>query len=281
MTLIQSLNRSQRYSGINKRESRPMKPRDSLPEGRLTRTGTVTRFCHVLLIALAAFAVNTSAWGQEPEFHPQVPEDQTVKPGQRLFMTGEVGHTRGALTTPRLVSFTFIKAYRGVHPDTSDPLPDSALTSPVALSLIFTPDPLTETTQFWWRACTSFGCADSRTFTVFVESDELPVPQPFEGAEDLGDDWWHSPWFGDFNVAFSDSGWIFHAQHQWLFIWEDSSAVDVYLFDQSSDQWLYTAAETYPNLYSFVRNSWVFYFDGTSGPREFVDLQTSDFFTMP
>ena len=55
----------------------------------------------------------------------------------------------------------------------------------------------------------------------------------------------------------------------------------MYVYDQISDQWLYTTAETYPNLYSFSRNSWVFYFAGTSGPREFVDLQTSDFFTMP
>ena len=240
---------------------------------------TATRSCHHHLIALAAFAVNTSAWGQQPEFVEQ-PEDQTVKPGQRLFMRWGIG-LASAPTGTELPPFTFIKAYRGVHPDTSDPLPDSALTSPAALALIFSPDPLTETTQFWWRVCTNFGCVDSGTFTVFVESSELPAPQAFQGAEDLGDDWWRSPWFGDFNVAFSDSGWIFHAQHQWMYIWEDSSTEEVYLFDQGSDQWLFTAAETYPNLYSFVRNSWVFYFDGTSGPREFVDLQTSDFFTMP
>ena len=36
----------------------------------------------------------------------------------------------------------------------------------------------------------------------------------------------------------------------------------------------------YPNLYSFGRNSWVFYFDATSAPRQFVDLQTGEFFSL-
>ena len=66
-----------------------------------------------------------------------------------------------------------------------------------------------------------------------------------------------------------------------MYIWEGSSPSEMYVYDQISDQWLYTTAETYPNLYSFTRNSWVFYFEGTSGPREFVDLQTSEFFTIP
>ncbi len=142
-----------------------------------------------------------------------------------------------------------------------------------------------ETTSFYILICKFANpglgdCAITRTFTVFVEdAEELTAQNLFPNATELGDGWSFSGWFGSFNTGFFP--WIFHAEHNWMYIGEDSSPDEFYLFDQSSDQWLYTTAETYPNLYSFSRNSWVFYFDGTSGPREFVDLKSNDFFTMP
>ena len=128
------------------------------------------------------------------------------------------------------------------------------------------------------RICSDFGCAESRTFTLFVEGGDTGPPAPFEDAEELGEDWFRSAWLGDFNITFFP--WIFHAQHSWMFLFDGSTAESVFLFDLASEAWLWTGAGNYPNLYSFGRNSWVFYFEGTSGPRQFVDLQSGEFFSL-
>ena len=65
-----------------------------------------------------------------------------------------------------------------------------------------------------------------------------------------------------------------------MFIWEDSTADNLFAFDLGSRQWFFTDMSNYPNLFSFGRSSWVFYFEGTSGPREFVDLQSGEFFSL-
>ncbi len=94
---------------------------NSRPSKTTTRTKSATRFCHLLLIVSAAFAVNTSALGQ-PTFLTQ-PEDQTVNPDQRWVIREDISlepnNPFGELISER--------AYRGAHPDTSDPLPDSVL----------------------------------------------------------------------------------------------------------------------------------------------------------
>ena len=99
---------------------------------------------------------------------------------------------------------------------------------------------------------------------------------PFNNAVELGDGW-VSDWIGTFNISFMP--WIFHSEHGWMFVWEDSRADNFFAFDLGSGQWLFTTDTSYPNLYSFGRNSWVFYFEGTIGPRQFVDLQRGEFFS--
>ena len=91
--------------------------------------------------------------------------------------------------------------------------------------------------------------------------------------------WVRSDWLGDFNISFFP--WIFHAQHLWMFAFDESTPDNIFLFDLASAGWFYTSSTLYPNLFAFDRNSWVFYFAGTSGPRDFVDLQTQEFFTIP
>ena len=94
------------------------------------------------------------------------------------------------------------------------------------------------------------------------------------------DDWWFSDWFGSFNIAFAGDGWLFHAQHGWMFPFADSTPESVFLFDLASGGWFFTSSGTYPNLFSFGRNAWVFYFQDTSAPRQFVDLQSGEFFNL-
>lgn len=52
----------------------------------------------------------------------------------------------------------------------------------------------------------------------------------------------------------------------------------MFLFDLGSSGWFFTGENLYPNLFSFNRNAWVFYFSGTSNPRNYVDLASGEFF---
>ena len=100
----------------------------------------------------------------------------------------------------------------------------------------------------------------------------------FGGGEDLGGGWHFSDRYGFYNVNFMP--WIFHLQHEWMFLTAKSVADSVFLYDLSSQGWFFTGATQYPNLFSFARSTWVFYFEDTAGPRDFVDLGTSEFFSL-
>ena len=170
-------------------------------------------------------------------------------------------------------------AYQGMHPDTSMDVSDRMIIG--ANTMRFFSGPLFETTQFWFFGCNDLGCGMTRTVTVTVIPEEAPgPPAAFEGASDLGDDWWFSDWFGSFNIAFAGDGWLFHAQHGWMFLFADSTPDSVFLFDLASAGWFFTSSGTYPNLFSFGRNAWVFYFQDTTSPRQFVDLQSGEFFSL-
>ncbi len=86
----------------------------------------------------------------------------------------------------------------------------------------------------------------------------------FDGGGDLGGGWHFSGWFGFYNVNFMP--WIFHLQHEWMFLTQESVSDSTFLYDLSSQGWFFTGSTQYPNLFSFVRNAWVFYFEETSGP---------------
>ena len=104
-------------------------------------------------------------------------------------------------------------------------------------------------------------------------------PQLFEPVRDLGQSWCDSDWFGTFNAAFFP--WIYHLSHSWMFVWEPSSPAETFLFELGSSRWYFTTHENYPSLFDHDRNSWVFYFTDTAKPREFVDLITGEFYTLP
>ena len=291
MTSMQNVPGSQENLGMNKQQqSIPVK--SSAAQSGMRHANTYAATLSLVFIACALGGRNLDAQG----LIRTQPADVTIKPGEEAVVTLALN------SFPQLVQI-----YRIVPPDSPELFGellslDSVWTLPVSerrryvdesthgdyvTGKLFTikEGVIFETTSFNFFICepSSFGigeCGVTRTFTVFVEEqEELTAKALFPDAAELGDGWWFSNWFGSFNTGFFP--WIFHAEHAWMYIWEDSSPDEVYLFDQGSGQWLYTAAETYPNLYSFSRNSWVFYFEGTSGPREFVDLQTSDFFTIP
>ncbi len=172
--------------------------------------------------------------------------------------------------------------YGGEFPDNSNPLADSNRPAAENVGKVnwivyyasYQPEPLTESMKIWFAVCNDFGCLNSTTITLTVEAE----PGPFSDAEDLGDGWMFSAWFGSLNMNFYP--WIFHADHQWMYIWEDSTADNLYCYDLSSDQWFYSGSALYPSMYSFGRNGWVFFLEQSDGVRQFSDLQTGAFFSL-
>ena len=219
------------------------------------------------LFLAAVFPVVIGAITAQGQLNIQIqPEDITWKAGVPFTLRMDVDVGGG---------FSSLQAYLGEHPDNSMPI--DGLRAGSGTDALFTTS-VQETTQFWFKICNTFGCADTRTTTVTIPVAEPEFPPALEGAEDLGGNWFRSSWFGDFNIEFDP--WLFHAQHGWMFLFADSTAESVFLFDLASGAWFFTNAITYPNLFSFGRSSWVFYFEGTSGPREFVDLVSGDFFSL-
>ena len=102
-------------------------------------------------------------------------------------------------------------------------------------------------------------------------------PVQDDGAVELVDGWWLSDWFGIFNIDCFP--WIFHTEHAWMFVFDESTAESIFLYDYSSEGWWFTVSDLYPYLFSSEHNAWVFYFEGTAAPRQFVNLQTEEFFS--
>ena len=189
---------------------------------------------------------------------------------------------------------TRVIVYEGDFPDKSNPLADSNRSAAentgkvnwIVYYASYQPPPLTESTKIWFSVCNDFGCLDSTTITLTVEGEPGPEPGPgpepetgpFSDAEDLGDGWMFSAWFGSLNMNFYP--WIFHADHQWMYIWEESTADNLYCYDLNSSQWFFSGSSAYPSMYSFARNGWVYFVERANGVREFSDLQTGEFFSL-
>jgi hypothetical protein len=66
-----------------------------------------------------------------------------------------------------------------------------------------------------------------------------------------------------------------------------SSGTDIYLFDFTSGHWWYTNAGSFPSLYDFTLNAWIYYLPNTkspghytTNPRYFSNLTTAQIFTL-
>ncbi len=101
---------------------------------------------------------------------------------------------------------------------------------------------------------------------------------PFGQVSDLGGGWKFSDWFGSYND--STAPWMFHAEHGFIFVFEESTPDSVFYFDLAANGWFWTNSSSYPSLFSFPRSAWIFYFVGSTGPRNFVDLGTGEFFDL-
>lgn len=99
----------------------------------------------------------------------------------------------------------------------------------------------------------------------------------FTDLEDLGNGWKKSDWFGFVNDTYDP--WIYHRDHTWMLIGSGSTLENLYLYDINLG-WIFTTNEFYPHVFSFDRNSWLFYEVGSSNPRFFFDTNLQEWFSL-
>ena len=128
-------------------------------------------------------------------------------------------------------------------------------------------------------ATDSMGGTSEFSEVILVSGGGPSAPAPFKSAVELGAGWLYSDWFGTFNISFVP--WVFHSEHSWMFVSHGNTLGEILLYDLNANAWHFTKSASYPSMYSFGRNAWIFYFIGTSRPRQFVNLESGDFFSIP
>jgi hypothetical protein len=89
-------------------------------------------------------------------------------------------------------------------------------------------------------------------------------------AEDLGNGWKRTAWFGTFQL--SGSNWLWHEAHGWMYY--DGTTTASIWFWTADLEWLWTGDATYPYLWRARDTSWLWYSRGTTNPRWFKNLKT-------
>lgn len=93
---------------------------------------------------------------------------------------------------------------------------------------------------------------------------------PFTDLVEIGTDYFSSPWLGEFYLNAENGGWVWHAEHGWLFLADGATNDVVFLYDPVLENWLFTGRDTYPFLYVFGLDVWVYFFEGEIGPGNFT-----------
>jgi len=81
-------------------------------------------------------------------------------------------------------------------------------------------------------------------------------------------------------------GWIYHLDLGYEYV-VLGNGPEVYLWDLTTGHWWYTNTTTFPYLYDYTLNAWIYYFPDThnaghytTNPRYFVNMTTRQTFTM-
>ncbi|MCC5834925.1 MAG: hypothetical protein JJU20_09355 [Opitutales bacterium] len=82
---------------------------------------------------------------------------------------------------------------------------------------------------------------------------------------------WNSYWFGNFNTElFFEYGWIWHHEHGWVFPLEENWSYNPGL------GWIWTSEDIYPVVFRLSDRAWLWYFRGTTEPREIHNYSTGE-----
>ena len=108
---------------------------------------------------------------------------------------------------------------------------------------------------------------------------EVEFDDDFDGVS-LGENFFFSAWYGTYNVTYYP--WVFHIEHGWQYVFETTTQGKAWLFDHESQDYWWTRSNFQPlTIWSNSRQTFNFYFVGTTNPRRFADLETEEFWTIP
>ena len=123
--------------------------------------------------------------------------------------------------------------------------------------------------------------AEGFSAEVLVRVDPLPEeatahePEsgkgPWPDAAAHGANWFHSQWFGSFNVT--KHRWIYHDGLGWLYPSGDSPD-SLWLWDQEQD-WMWTNRQVYPQLFRHRDQTWLYYMVQVKTQRIFFNYTTN------
>ena len=101
------------------------------------------------------------------------------------------------------------------------------------------------------------------------------LPDPLIGGTpvDAPKSWFLSEWFGIY-YTYTDSHWLSHDEHGFIYRYPESTNANLYFYDYAMGVWWWTNRETYPFIHRFSDGVWLWYLEGSSGPRWFYNLGT-------
>ena len=98
-----------------------------------------------------------------------------------------------------------------------------------------------------------------------------PAVDPMDTAVDLGDGWRWIDFFGSYQA--DRFPWVFHEQHGWIYFGDGNLNTGQFIHDATLG-WIWTDRRRYPNIYSFDRNTWMLYEEGTTDPRILTEIKS-------
>ncbi len=99
---------------------------------------------------------------------------------------------------------------------------------------------------------------------------ETDTPRWIINAEDVGNGWLHSPWFGNFYET--RTPWLFHAELGWLYAVDDGTGNG--WFWREGQGWLWTGKGLYPHLYRHHDQAWLYFLKRKNGKARFYNYAT-------
>jgi len=94
--------------------------------------------------------------------------------------------------------------------------------------------------------------------------------------------WKASSWYLNYNVDFTP--WIYHDEHGWQFVSEDSTEEVIFVWDLGLGEWLFFNENTYRWMFLFGDNSgWIWTFEDNTHPewRFFQRFDDGSLFSVP
>lgn len=123
---------------------------------------------------------------------------------------------------------------------------------------------------------------DFPEFADMIYNPTTTTPDVFGGTTIIGFSGWRSSeWYLNYNVDFWP--WIFHDEHGWQFVSEDSTENEIFLWDLGLGEWIFLTPDTYRWIYIFGENpGWIFTFDDNMpGQRFFQRFDDVSIFSVP